>query len=237
MHQKLSSSLKNKALIARFGWLVAILVILSWGGVLFFNLSRAFSFADPLCWLWFLVQTHLFTGLFITAHDAMHGTVSPNRRLNNAVGRLALGLFALNSWKKLLPKHHEHHRFVGTEADPDYGPPAFWSWYFKFVKTYISLWQIVGMAILFNIAKIWINEVNLIFFYVVPSVLSTMQLFYFGTYLPHQGEHASENKHKSRTLPKNHLWAFVSCYFFGYHYEHHDQPGLPWWLLYRTKTN
>lgn len=32
-------------------------------------------------WLWIhlVVQAYLFTGLFITAHDAMHGTVSPNR--------------------------------------------------------------------------------------------------------------------------------------------------------------
>jgi len=229
--------LKNKTLIAQYGWLVALLVIGIWGGVLVLNMQRTFSFGNPAVWLWMLVQTHLFTGLFITAHDAMHGTISPNVRLNNAIGKLALALFALNSWKKLLPKHHEHHRYVATDEDPDFGPPAFWAWYFKFVKTYVSWWQIVGMAILFNVAKIWISEANLIVYYVIPSVLSTLQLFYFGTYLPHKGEHAVDNKHKARSLPKNHLWAFVSCYFFGYHYEHHDQPGVPWWLLYRTKTN
>jgi beta-carotene ketolase (CrtW type) len=31
------------------------------------------------------------------------------------------------------------------------------------------------------------------------------------------------------------VWAFVSCYFFGYHYEHHDSPATPWWLLWRVK--
>lgn len=229
--------MKNKALIAQFGWLVALLVMVGWTAALGFNLSRSFSFTDPIAWLWFLVQTHLFTGLFITAHDAMHGTVSPNTRLNNSIGRISLALFALNSWNKLLPKHHEHHRYVATDADPDYGPPAFWPWYLKFVKTYVSWWQILGMAILFNIAKIWIDEVNLIFYYVVPSLLSTLQLFYFGTYLPHKGEHEAENKHKARTMSKNHFLAFISCYFFGYHYEHHDQPAVPWWLLYRTKTH
>jgi beta-carotene ketolase (CrtW type) len=31
------------------------------------------------------------------------------------------------------------------------------------------------------------------------------------------------------------VWAFISCYFFGYHYEHHDQPYLPWWKLAAAK--
>ncbi len=198
-------------------------------------MQRTVDFTSPVSWLWMLLQTHLFTGLFITAHDGMHGTISPDKRVNEIIGSISLGFFALNSWKKLYPKHHDHHRHVATEADPDFGPPSFWRWYFKFVKTYVSWWQLLGMAILFNIAQTSIREVNLIFFYVVPSVLSTLQLFYFGTYLPHRGEHAADNLHKARSLPKNHLWAFLSCYFFGYHYEHHDQPGVPWWLLYRTK--
>ncbi len=228
--------MKTDPRIARWGLLIALAVLTAWGAGLAFALWRPLSTTDPISWLWVVVQTHLFTGLFITAHDAMHGTVSPNRRVNNAVGAVALALFALNRWKVLLPKHHEHHRHVATEADPDYGPPAFWPWYFRFVTTYVSLWQLVGMAVLFNVAKIWVDEYKLILYYVVPSILSTLQLFYFGTYLPHRGEHAADNVHKARSQSKNHLLAFVSCYFFGYHYEHHDQPWLPWWLLYTTKN-
>lgn len=116
--------MKNKVLIAQYGWLVALLVIGVWCLVLVLNMNRTFTFSEPAAWLWMLVQTHLFTGLFITAHDAMHGTISPNTRLNNWIGRMALYLFALNSWKKLLPKHHEHHRYVATDDDPDYGRRA-----------------------------------------------------------------------------------------------------------------
>jgi beta-carotene ketolase (CrtW type) len=36
-------------------------------------------------------------------------------------------------------------------------------------------------------------------------------------------------------LNKNHLVGFFSCYFFGYHYEHHEFPGTPWWKLWRMK--
>jgi len=47
-----------------------------------------------------------------------------------------------------------------------------------------------------------------------------------------EGEHV--NKHQSRSQHKNHVLAFFSCYFFGYHYEHHDAPWLPWWKLWRA---
>jgi beta-carotene ketolase (CrtW type) len=28
----------------------------------------------------------------------------------------------------------------------------------------------------------------------------------------------------------------LSCYFFGYHYEHHESPQTPWWKLYQIKN-
>jgi beta-carotene ketolase (CrtW type) len=228
--------LKADTTINRWGWVVASSLVLLWIALLAFNLGREFSVKDPVSWLGILLQTHLFTGLFITAHDAMHGTIHSNTTINNGFGRLCLSLFALNSWRKLLPKHHQHHRHVATADDPDYGPPAFWRWYLKFLLTYVSIGQIVGMAILFQIAAIWIPENRLIAFYVIPSVVSTLQLFYFGTYLPHRGEHAADNIHKASSQAKNHVWAFLSCYFFGYHYEHHDKPNVPWWRLYQTKA-
>lgn len=89
------------------------------------------------------------------------------------------------------------------------------------------------MAVLFNILKMWIPQANLLLFWVVPSLLSTLQLFYFGTYQPHKGEH--DNKYFARSQAKNHVLAFFSCYFFGYHYEHHDSPATPWWMLWKNR--
>jgi beta-carotene ketolase (CrtW type) len=231
----LTSSYIRQQIASGKGVLIALLIMALWTALLAFNLNYPIKGFEPVLLLLILLQTHLFTGLFITAHDAMHGTISTNKRINNLIGAICLAVFALNSWKRMLPKHHEHHRYAGTEDDPDYGPPPFWLWFFKFVKTYVRWYQIVGMAIIHNIAKLWIPEINLVLFYIVPSILSMLQLFYFGTYLPHRGEHAAENPHRARSQSKNHLWAFISCYFFGYHYEHHDAPGTPWWLLYARK--
>jgi beta-carotene ketolase (CrtW type) len=78
---------------------------------------------------------------------------------------------------------------------------------------------------------------TLLVYWIIPAFLATFQLFYFGTFVPHRKPHTAQmGKHRARTLRKNHLWAMLSCYFFGYHYEHHACPGKPWWQLYRVKN-
>ena len=214
------------------GLFIAMLVIGCWATSIVLLMRWHFSFTNPLVYLLMLVQMHLYTGLFITAHDAMHGTVSPNRILNNLTGYICTFLYASFWYPKLYAKHHQHHSHVHTADDPDYHEGGFWSWYVRFIRNYLSIWQIVVMAIVFNILKLWIPQPNLILFWVVPSLLSTLQLFYFGTYQPHKGEH--DNPYFARSQRRNHVLAFLSCYFFGYHYEHHDAPGIPWWKLWRA---
>ncbi len=213
---------------------MAMLIIYLWLAVILLSMSSDLSFSNPVIYILTLIQMHLYTGLFITAHDAMHGTVAPQQpKLNVFLGQVCTGLYALFPFSKLNNKHHFHHQFVHTKQDPDYNQGNFFVWYFNFIKQYITWWQIVAMAIIYNVLQIWIPEKNLLMFWVIPSLLSTLQLFYFGTYLPHKGKH--NNKHQSNTQSKNHVWAFFSCYFFGYHYEHHDSPGTPWWNLWQQK--
>lgn len=220
---------------------IALLIILLWISSSIFLFTVELDFRNPLLYFMFLAQTHLYTGLFITAHDAMHGAVSPkNPKLNHFFGWLCANLFIFNSYKRLKPNHYKHHRLVATEGDPDFhsGNPNFFVWYFQFLKEYITIWQLLLAAITFNVLTrlVGTSELNMIIFWMIPAFLSTFQLFYFGTYLPHRGEHDHENKHKSRSQAKNHIWAFLSCYFFGYHYEHHDSPMTPWWMLWREKS-
>lgn len=215
------------------GLLVAIVVIGSWFACLWFLLQWEFSWRNPLTYLLVLVQMHLYTGLFITAHDGMHGTIYPSRKVNEVVGQICTALYAAFSFKKLNVKHHQHHKHVHSESDPDYHEGGFLRWYLKFITEYISLWQLLIMAVTFNVLKIWFPEQNLLLFWVLPALLSTLQLFYFGTWLPHHGEH--DNVHQSRSMKKNHVIGFLSCYFFGYHYEHHQWPGIPWWQLWKMK--
>ena len=210
------------------GLLIAWSIILLWAISLVFWIQFEISWTNPLTYLGILIQMHLYTGLFITAHDAMHGVVSSHKQINHATGWIAAILFSYNFYWKLFPKHHQHHRHVATDEDPDYHASGnFLIWYLSFIRQYVSIWQILLMAVSFNVLKLWLPTENLIVFWMLPAILSTLQLFYFGTYLPHRGE--SDNAHHSRSQAKNHVWAFLSCYFFGYHFEHHDSPGTPWW--------
>ncbi|SFB57986.1 fatty acid desaturase [Algoriphagus aquimarinus] len=224
----------TRASIDPKGVVIAITIVGLWFVSLVLLLNYQISWSNPLVYLGILIQMHLYTGLFITAHDAMHGLVSSNKKLNNIIGWMTALLFSYNFYNRLFPKHHEHHRFVATSQDPDYhDSDNFFVWYFSFIKQYVTIWQIILMAVTFNILKLFLPVDNLILFWMLPAVLSTFQLFFFGTYLPHKG--VNKNKHHSTTQAKNHLWAFITCYFFGYHYEHHDSPGTPWWRLWRVK--
>ena len=213
---------------------IAVSVISLWLIGIIFLMNLQVDFLSPWVYVFVLIQMHLYTGLFITAHDGMHGTILPgNKKVNLIIGQICTALYAVFPFSKLKSKHFQHHDFVHTHADPDYNDGNFFSWYLAFIRQYISWWQILIMAILFNILKIYIPQQNLLLFWVLPSLMSTFQLFYFGTYLPHKGEH--NNVHQSKSQSKNHLFAFLSCYFFGYHYEHHHSPATPWWLLWKVK--
>lgn len=215
------------------GLWIALTVLVLWFAHLAFLLHYPLHFSDPLVLIFVLIQMHLYTGLFITAHDSIHGVVVPEHKwLNDGLGLLCASLFAFNNYKTLSSKHHLHHRHAATHDDPDYhdGHPNFFLWFLAFAKEYISVVQIILMAVTYNVLKLWFPWENLVVFWMVPAVLSTFQLFYFGTYLPHRGEHENA-PYNARSQKLNHVWAFLSCYFFGYHLEHHAYPYLPWWRL------
>ena len=184
-----------------------------------------------------LVRTWLTTGLFITAHDAMHGSVSRHRGVNDAFGTVASFLFAALSYRRLVHNHGLHHAAPGTLEDPDFCARSrfFPVWFLSFLWRYATVFQIVTMAVLYNILHLRVDDGTLWAFWVGPSLLASAQLFFFGTYLPHRTPHSAEmGAHRARSLRWGHAAALLSCYFFGYHREHHEGPGVPWWRLWRV---
>ena len=151
-----------------------------------------------------LWQTFLYTGLFITAHDAMHGVVFPKSTKIN----------------------HKN----------------FFAWYFHFMKGYWSWTQIISLMIIYNVvhSTLHIPKDNLTYFWVIPSLVSSLQLFYFGTFLPHTEPVGGYSEpHRAQTISRPIWWSFVTCYHFGYHEEHHEYPHVSWWQLpeiYKMRT-
>lgn len=220
------------------GLLLAGLILSLWATSLI-----ALLVSDGPLSLWWAIpailwQTFLYTGLFITAHDAMHGAVYTQApRLNYWIGASAVFFYALFSYQKLLRSHWLHHHSPATELDPDFhdGKHAHWlSWYLHFMGRYSSWKQLLGFTVLYQ-GLHWLGQIShmhLILFWVVPSILSSLQLFYFGTYLPHREPktgYCEPHRAESIALP---VWlSFLACYHFGYHREHHEQPHAPWWQL------
>jgi beta-carotene/zeaxanthin 4-ketolase len=228
------------------GILVATIIAIVWIGSLVF-----LSFIDiyKLLPLWILpaVLGRIFiqTGLFIVAHDAIHGSVcSSNRKLNDAIGQFAVTLYALLDYQKLAVNHWQHHRQPGQAGDPDFHDCNRFIWYLKFMKGYLNFRQIIiqflGLGTIFITLYfgLHIPIPNLFLFWILPIFFSTMQLFYFGTYLPHRfsrGEPTPtsdpENSHQATSSNYPLVWSFLTCYHFGYHWEHHEYPWLAWYHL------
>jgi beta-carotene ketolase (CrtW type) len=221
------------------GLFIALIILVLWFGHLIFWFSLDIT---QLHNGWLIeaiaVQTFLYSGLFINAHDAMHRSLYPqNHRINDAVGTLCVFLYAFFSYKKLLKKHALHHRHPATELDPDFHNSRYKNliaWYFRFFKQYWGLPQfILSPTVYYTLHfTLHIPEISLVLFWVVPSILSSAQLFYFGTFLTHrEPEQGYTNQHCAHSSSLPVIWSFFTCYHFGYHEEHHSYPSAPWWQL------
>lgn len=184
------------------------------------------------------LQCWLSVGLFIVAHDAMHGSLAPFRpRLNRGVGRVVLMLYAGIWYDGLISRHFAHHRAPGTDEDPDFagdGHVPFFGWFGRFFAEYLSVGQVVrlmaGSAVYLIVLHVPMER--LLLFWALPAILSAFQLFYFGTYLPHRAEEdAFGDDHRARSNDFSWILSLLTCFHFGYHHEHHDDPSLPWWRL------
>ncbi|ARV63298.1 beta-carotene ketolase [Nostocales cyanobacterium HT-58-2] len=233
------------------GLVIAIVIITTWATSLIFLLSVDISKFNILTLLLAVLwQTFLYTGLFITTHDAMHGVVFPvNSKINHFIGSLSLVLYGFLSYEKLLKKHWMHHHNPASEKDPDFHNGEhknFFAWYFYFMKNYWSWGQMISLTIIYNFAHyiLHVPKPNLNLFWAIPALLSSVQLFYFGTFLPHQEpKNGYSQPHRAQTISRPVWWSFLTCYHFGYHEEHHEYPHVPWWqlpeiyMLRRATTN
>ena len=203
------------------------------------------------CWpLWSIVgavfgRTFLHTGLFIIAHDAMHSSLMPQHpHLNTLLGKITVWLYAFLSYDRCRQNHLTHHLYPAQQDDPDFhsGHVHPVRWYLKFIREYLPIHHLVrfvlscGVTFLTLNALFQISPVNFLLFWLVPLVLSSIQLFFFGTYLPHREESEQTamdtiNRYTIRSMAVPFWWSFLTCYHFGYHWEHHTYPNLPWYRL------
>ncbi len=238
MATMLTAAQKHRQTVIGLG--LAGLILGGWLGlhvyaVFFHPLQGIGLLAAPLL---VAVLTWLSVGLFIVAHDAMHGSLAPGRpKVNRWTGRLALLLYAGFWMDRLAPKHFDHHRHVGTGHDPDFSedhPSRFWPWYLQFMRRYFRLREFLLLTVMVwsYVLLLGAPLANLLLFWAAPSLLSSVQLFFFGTFLPHRHEETPfADEHRARSNEYGWLASLLTCFHFGYHREHHQSPGTPWWRL------
>jgi len=219
----------------RVSLLVSVLQISLWFSFLLFNMMIELPFY--FLPIQILIQSFLSVGLFIVAHDCMHGLVGPKEGIwNSLLGRLSSFLFAGFSYSKLKSKHDEHHNFLVSDKDPDYtagNNENFVVWMSNFIGNYFGLREFLLLHI--HVVSLYLlggSFLKVLLFFALPSWIASLQLFYFGTYKPHKDfstVQGDEIKARSNNYP---VWlSFLTCYHFGYHKEHHKYPYLSWWRL------
>jgi beta-carotene ketolase (CrtW type) len=221
------------------GVLIALVVITIWAISFGFLLSSVCVERTSLYWvvvaiLW---QAFLCTGLFITAHDAMHEAILSRHQINRFIGSFALLLYGFFSYDQISKKHLQHHHAPASESDPDFHDGTHKNaiaWYICFMQRYWS-WRRLAILLFTYVSMhsfLNITYANLILFSAIPSILSSVQVFYFGTFLPHREPiDGYQNSSHAQSIYRPLLWSFLTCYHFGYHQEHHLQPNIPWWRL------
>ena len=99
-------------------WLLFLAAFCVVEGLLFWAISGgAWWLTIPLV----LVLAHLMHGHLIAFHEAAHGSLCPNPRINDALG-VFIGALSFMGFSLYRAAHHSHHSYLGTERDEELWP-------------------------------------------------------------------------------------------------------------------
>jgi len=101
-----------------FIWFVFASIFFMCQGLLLWSIAEGpWWFSLPLV----LILAHLMHGHLIAFHEAAHGSLCPNPRLNDALG-VFIGMFSFMSLSLYRAAHHSHHSYLGTARDEELWP-------------------------------------------------------------------------------------------------------------------
>src|SRR6202011_3012884 len=93
---------------------------------IYFITEAALVISVYLGWFWvslllMLFVSHVMHGMLIGFHEASHGLLRKNRRLNEING-IIIGVFSLMSFSLYRAAHQLHHAYLATERDIELWP-------------------------------------------------------------------------------------------------------------------
>jgi fatty acid desaturase len=215
-------------------------LFLVFAGGLVMNLVGAGLGRIPL-WVAAIVSVALLNCSFTVWHEAVHGTISRNRIVNNAIGYVAAWL-SMIPFFKIREIHWQHHQYTNDPVkDPDYwftdGP--FWKLPFRYLgglRRYAAVQatpalhtmdvagQVVIVAIFalswyFGFAQV------LLFAWLLPKIIALFIHAWYVNYLPHRGC-ATGQFQSARVIEVG--WIQPLVLFHNYHGFHHVYQSVPW---------
>ena len=167
----------------------------------------------------------------------VHGEITASRRDLRSICRLVQT--SSTTFVRSLPTEGcNRSGSAGHAGDPDFDehhPDRFLSWYGTFFKRYFG-WQ--SLLFVHTVVGIYwlvldVPMAQIVLLYGGPALLSSLQLFYFGTWRPHchRADAPFADRHNARSDGFGTLASLATCFHFGYHLEHHHRPDVPWWAL------
>ena len=200
-------------------------------------------------------------GISLFTHEAVHGTLSRNRFVNNVLGA-ACAIPVLQNFSAYQVLHLRHHAHLGEEGDPDhYANYTRWSWLVFLMNwarllvgypVYIVAIPILGLkhggtkarlgilaevaATALLIAAVWISPVPaawVIHGWLIPMLFINTMVNIRGMSQHTLLEEADDEVRGTRSILTAPLVRFFMCNE-NYHLEHHLYPGVPWHHLPRV---
>ncbi len=215
-------------------------------GALFLASIPAGFFAIDAHPLWALAISpwlvFCFTGLFILAHEAIHGTLVPGHpRLGHALGWLFAFAYAAMDYRTLRARHREHHASPGRALDPDAHQSGHFLPHFGgFVYRYLRVWQVALLVLVGNQLGQAGYTRAMLCAYVGPVVASTLIVFTVGIFLVHHPSlwraGLADERHRSVGVDLGGAGSLLAILFFNTHWLHHEHPHLTWVQLGRYRA-
>jgi fatty acid desaturase len=234
----------------------ALLVLHAWG-LIFGSMALFVWWPNPLTFmLAMMVIGTRQLGLAILMHDAAHGLLFSNRRLNEWAGSWLCAAPVFTSLQLYRPYHLAHHRHTQQAEDPDLGLSA------PFPITTKSLWRKIGRDLTgrtayqrrleqfrrglakeskaFTVNLLLLGGLSAIGYWWLYPVLWLLPLatwYQLVSRVRNIAEHAvvpdnDDPLRNTRTTLANFFERlFVAPYWVNYHLEHHLFMFVPCWRL------
>ncbi len=240
--------------------LAAFLTIYALGAVAVVSIASRIASAWQYLFcvpLYLLVAASLH-GISLFTHEAVHGTLSENRRINAVLGA-ACAIPVLQNYSAYRVLHLRHHQHLGEDGDPDhYANYTRWTWLVFAMNwarllvgypVYIIAIPILGfkhgtakarVGILTEVAAtgllvalVWFSPLPAVWIWHawgIPMLLINNMVNIRGMSQHTLLEHVDDEVRGTRSILTNPLVRYFMCNE-NYHLEHHLHPGVPWHQL------